>query len=256
MKSSKRLATLSLIIMALVSMPRAVQQLRHSIDAAQERAGLVWWNLLLTPEAQAAETNAPLNPCSRPQLMAANATTPASNHATALRSNAKAPAARPRLDAQTAQRQASSDSSARLELASNDYATQSEFDSIPAPAPAATPRETPQKLASHAAPQLSPIWTNARIQSALASLNNHDAPLAPPDIHIVGDTYANEFAASPSLNALLDTLAKKGLNVHFRMKKALDRNQFPRPKSRTLIGKDADALPLPRANGCECPAGL
>jgi hypothetical protein len=255
MKSSKRLATLSLIIMALVSTPRAVQQLRHSINAAQERAGLVWWNLLLTPEAQAAENmDAPLNPCPRPQLIAANKTTPATNPAPALKSNAGPAAAKLRLDARTAQRRDSSDSPAGSELASNNYSTPSELDSIQTPGE--MPRETPQKLASHAAPQASPIWTSAKIQSALASLNPHDAPIAPPDIHIADDMYANEFVASPSMSALMTTLAKKGFNVQLRMKKALDRNQFPRPKARPLISKDADALPRPRATACECPVGL
>ena len=240
MKSSKRLATLSLIIMALVSTPRAVQQLRHSINAAQERAGLVWWNLLLTPEAQAAENmDARLNPCPRPQLIAANKTTPANNPVPALKSNAGPAAAKLRLDARTAQRRDSSDSPAGSELAST---------------PGELPRETPQKLASHAAPQASPIWTSAKIQSALASLNQHDAPIAPPDIHIADDMYANEFVASPSMSALMATLAKKGFNVQLRLKKALDRNQFPRPKARPLISKDADALP--RAAACECPVGL
>ncbi|HEV7860599.1 MAG TPA: hypothetical protein VGO91_18415 [Pyrinomonadaceae bacterium] len=260
MKSSKRLATLSLIIMALVSTPRAVQQLRHSINAAQERAGLVWWNLLLTPEAQAAEnTDAPLNPCPRPQLIAKSKTTmAANNHAPALKSNAVLAAARSGPDARTKQRQASSDSSVDAELASNNYSTPSEFDSIPKPGRAATPgempRETLQKLASHAAPQASPVWTSAKIQNALASLNNRDAPIAPPDIHIIGDMSASEFVSSPSMSALMTVLAKKGLNVQFRMKKALDRNQLPRPRARTLISKDADALPLPHDSRSQCPA--
>jgi hypothetical protein len=257
MKSSKRLATLSLIIMALVSTPRAVQQLRHSINAAQERAGLVWWNLLLTPEAQAAETDAPVNAC--PQLIAANTTkTAPANHSVSARTNAVPAAPKLRLDARTAHSPASSDSLAGLELAANDDATQSEFDSIQTPewaaTPVKTPRETPQKLASHAGPRMSPVWTPAKIQSALASLNRRDAPVAPPDIHIVSDTSANEFAASPSMSALMATLAKKGLNVQFRMRKALDRNQSPRPKARTLISQDAVPLPLPRETRWQCPA--
>jgi hypothetical protein len=253
MKSSKRLATLSLIIMALVSTPRAVQQLRHSLDAAQERAGLVWWNLLLTPEAQAAEeSDAPLNPCPRTQLLAANRTMTPANSPVAAKSNAVPSAARLRLDASKAQRQAPSDSTAGAELAANDDAIQRELDAIRTPAW----RETPHKLASHAAPRQSQVWTPAKIQSALASLNQHDAPIAPPDIHIADDTYANEYVASPSMNTLLATLAKKGLNVQFRMRKALDRKPLPRPKAATLMSRDAEALPLPRSNGCECPAGL
>jgi hypothetical protein len=261
MKSSKRLATLSLIIMALVSTPRAVQQLRHSLNAAQERAGLVWWNLLLIPEAQAAENmDAPLNSCPRSQLIATNKMkTPANNPVPALRSNAGPSAARTRLNVRTAQRRASSDSPAGPELASNDYSKESEFDSTPEPEWAATPetpqrRETPRKLASHAGPQPGPVWTPAKIQSALASLNKRDAPGAPPDIHIADDTYANEFVASPSMNALMAALAKKGLNVQFRMRKALDRTPSPRPKARTLISKDAHAFPLPRETRCQCPA--
>jgi hypothetical protein len=259
MKSSKRLAILSLIIMALVSTPRAVQQLRHSINAAQERAGLVWWNLLLTPEAQAAEkTNAPLNPCPRPQLIAANANkTGANNPAPALRNETRpAPAARPALDARTAHGDSAANLPAGPEIASNDYSTQGAFDSIGTPARFVTPAEMPQKLASHtASTPTGSVWTTEKIQSALASLNRNDAPLAPPDIHILSDISANEFTASPSMNALLSALAKRNINVQFRTKKALDRNQFPRTRARTLTGKDADALPLPRGAACECPAG-
>lgn len=256
MKSNKRLATfLSLIIMALVSTPRAVQQLRHSIDAAQERAGLVWWNLLLTPDAQAAENAlSPLNPCPRPQLIAANPATPA-NHLVPARSNVRPAAARSRVDARTTQRPSSSDASAGPELAANNYSTPSEFDSFTKRRQAAAPGYTPRKLASHAAPPASPTRPLAKIQSALAALDGHDAPGAPPDIHIVSDMEASEFVASPSMNALMAMLAKKGLNVQFRMKKALDRNPLPRPKARTLIGKAANALPLSRRTGCDCPVG-
>jgi hypothetical protein len=273
MKSSKRLATLSLIIMALVSTPRAVQQLRYSINAAQERAGLVWWNLLLTPEAHAAaeSTVARTNGC--PQSVLAGMIR--SNNSTPARSNAKpAAAVRFRSDARTTQRQSSSDFDAGPELASNNYSPNKDSPNKDSPnnysterafAPAtlsngpdpsseraAAQGRTPQKLASHARPQASPTRTPAKIQSALASLDEHNAEGTPPNIQILRDMDVNEFAASPSVNALMEALAKKGLNVQFRMKKVLDRNQLPRPKARALVSRDGN--PLPRGTRCECPS--
>jgi hypothetical protein len=258
MKSHKRLATLSLIIMALVSTPRAMQQLRHSINAAQERAGLVWWNLLLTPEASATESAAASTPC--PKIIAArmtpaNTPVPARSNGS---SNARTAAAavRPKADARTAQRQTASDSSAASELALNNSSAESNFGPVTSPAQSATRGHMLQKLASHAtAPQPGTNWTPAKIQSALASLNRHDAPGAPPNGHIFSDMDTNEFIASPQMNALMTTLAKKGLNVQFRMKKVLDRNQTPRPRARTLISKDANARPVTVFYRTEQPEG-
>ncbi|MEA2176195.1 MAG: hypothetical protein QOD00_3787 [Blastocatellia bacterium] len=259
MKSNRRLAILSLIIMTLVSTPRAVQQLSHSINAAQERAGLVWWNLLLTPDAQAAEsTVAQTNsPCTEPF---ARRMTPSINTTTA-RNNAVPSAATGRkAETRSAQRQASWDFSVGPEVAANNSSGEGVIDTAAWSDASATlskqdaaQRERQKQLASHAAPQAGAAWNPAKLQSAMAALDGHDAPTQPPYLHVVGDMDTSEFPSRPAMDALLAVLAKKGLNVQFRMRKTLDRNQTPRPRARTLIGKDA--LPLPTATRCECPVG-
>jgi hypothetical protein len=259
MKSNKRLAILSLIIMTLVSTPRAVQQLSHSLDAAQERAGLVWWNLLLTPDAQAAESTVAQtdSPCTE---SFARRMTSSSNPTMARNNVTLSTAAGRKAETRNAQRQASSDSSMGPELAANNSSGEGVIDtaawsdaSASLSKQDAAQRERQKQLASHAAPQAGAAWNPAKLQSAMAALDGHDAPTQPPYLHVVGDMDTSEFPSRPAMDALLAALAKKGLNVQFRMRKTLDRNQAPRPRARTLIGKDA--LPLPTVTRCECPVG-
>ncbi len=252
---SKRLAILSLVVMVLVSTPKAMQQLRRSVAEAQEHAGLAWWNLLLTQKSEAsAMAFAKPNPC--PKSFAREASYADS---LASRSSAWPPApARQKADARKGQvRPATGAPSAVAspELASNnnhasdkdstpdflslpaEKATDEIARALPAPEEPAAPVAAPQ---AKRAPQ-----ATAGILRALAALDRQPESYAPMSVRVVGDLDQSEFTPSPeAMNALLDAFGKKGVNVQFKMRKMPERNQLPRVRGRLLISRDINIFTL------------
>lgn len=256
---SKRLATLSLIIMALVSTPRAMQQLSNSLSAAQERAGLIWWDLLLTRDMQTTESERTKNNrCTQPIA----ARLKSSDETLTARSVVRQRAAQASTNARKAQRQsASSDSS---ELAVNNYPADqdSSHDLL------ALGQQSAAKQQQHALQNFVPTTAAAQetgrglmspeIQQALASLKERQAPDAPTIISVAGELEDSEAARIPGMDALKAALAKRGFNVQFRLRKVMDDgNALPRAKGRPQINKSTDYNLISGLEGHrqQCPAG-
>lgn len=231
---SKRLATLSLIIMALVSTPRAMQQLRHSLDAAQERAGLMWWELLLPEDAQAAESPAPKRSACT-QLLAASVKPSArlNSSGSALRSKTaqaatQARRAQPRDLPPTVQ-------ASEAEVALNEHSAEHAGDEVAALASDAA-------LQQHSLQEFSPAPDAWRAQMtpealrALSSLNEQRARV----VSVVGQVEDKELAGLPDADAVMAALAKKGFNVQFKLKRVMDGGQLPHPKVRPSVGRNAE----------------
>lgn len=255
---SRRLAILSLVIMMLVSTPKAMQQLRRSVAEAQEHAGLAWWNLLLTQKSEAsAIAFAKPNPC--PKTLAREATYADS---LASRSSAWPPApARQKADARQGKARPAPEAPSAVaspELASNNnHASDKDFtpDFVSEPAESATDEVASalpapeQPAAPVAAPQARRV-PQARILRALAALDRQSVSYEPTSVRVVGDLDQSEFVPSPeAMNALRGVFGKKSVNFQFKMRKMPERNQLPRVRGRLLISRDINIFTLqPSAN--------